>query len=37
MKRSKRFFCAVLSVCMLFLCSCVSKEGGETTVAAVYH
>ena len=34
MKRSKRFICAVLSVCMLFLCSCGSKEGGETTVAA---
>ncbi len=34
MKRSKRFICAVLSVCMLFLCSCGSKEDGETTVAA---
>ncbi len=33
MKTSRRIFCAVLSVCMLFLCSCGGKQSEETTSA----
>lgn len=33
MKTSKRIFCAVLSICLLFLCSCGGNKDGETTAA----
>ncbi len=33
MKTSRRIFCAALSICMLFLCSCGGKQSEETTSA----